>query len=370
MTDSVTARDVIYLLSCAVNGKAPDRQRASAMELDRVFAFAKGHMVSSAVAFALDAAGVSDVRVKDAIASAQRKAVLFNAALAGIKQKLGAAGIWFLPLKGAYLKDLYPVFGMREFSDHDVLIDETRAADVKRIMEDLGYTTQHFAVSNHDVYFKPPFLTFEMHRALFKPAQGKALCEYYRDVAGRLQGEGCEKSFTPEDCYVYLTAHEHKHYSEEGTGLRSLMDTYVFLKRNNLDMDYVAAQTEKLGIDGFERRSRALALSLFGGGEEAGEDSKMLNYFLASGTFGNVDQKVANKLEKEGWSRLKYALKRVAVPVSPKNPEYAKAAETFPFFYRHKLFLPLLPVWKVLRAVKSGRFLPEARAIKNAKKGK
>ena len=94
--------------------------------------------------------------------------MLFRAALAGIKQHLEAEGIWYLPLKGAYLQDLYPVFGMREFSDHDVLIDETRAADVKSIMEKLGYTAEHYAVSNHDVYVKPPFLKFEMHRALFK----------------------------------------------------------------------------------------------------------------------------------------------------------------------------------------------------------
>lgn len=370
MTDGRTARDVIYLLSCAVNGQAPDKERAAGMDLDRVFAFAKGHMVTAAAAFALQSAGIMDARIKDAIASSQRKAVLFRAALAGIKQHLEAEGIWYLPLKGAYLQDLYPVFGMREFSDHDVLIDETRAADVKSIMEKLGYTAEHYAVSNHDVYVKPPFLKFEMHRALFKLAQGEALCEYYKDVQKRLIGEGCEKRFTPEDCYVYLTAHEHKHYSEEGTGLRSLLDTYVFLKRNAPDMDYVAAQTEKLGIDGFEKRNRALALSLFDGGEPAGEEKEMLDYFLSSGTFGNVDQKVANKLEKEGWSRLKYAVKRVSVPFSPGDHEYAKAAETFPFFYKHKLLLPLLPAWKVIRALKSGRFLAEAKAIKNAKRGR
>ena len=34
--------------------------------------------------------------------------------------------------------------------------------------------------------------------------------------------------FSPEDFYMYMTAHEYKHYSSEGTLLRSLFD--IFLK--------------------------------------------------------------------------------------------------------------------------------------------
>ena len=367
MTENPAARDVIYLASCAVNGQVPDRSKLENMDPDRVLAFATGHMLTAAVSFALESAGLGDGRTRDAVASSQRKAVLFRAALEGIKKELDRAGIWYMPLKGAVLQGMYPKFGMREFSDNDVLFDAARAGDVRGIMEKLGFTTEHYAVNNHDVYVKPPYLSFEMHRSLFKPAQGEELCEYYKNVEGRLAGEGCEKHFTPEDCYVYLLAHEHKHYSEEGTGLRSLLDTYVFLKNNTLDMDYVAAETEKLGLGEFERRNRSLALNLFGGGELTDEDLEMLDYFLMSGTFGTVGNKVAHKMSKEGWGRLRYALKRVAVPISPKNEEYAKAAETFPLFYKHKILLPFLPAYKVCRAIKSGRFREEAKAIKNAK---
>jgi hypothetical protein len=55
------------------------------------------------------------------------------------------------------------------------------------------------------------------------------------------------------------------------------------------------------------------------------------------------------------------------VPVSKKNNRYAGYASQYPFFYKYKAFLPLLPFYRTFRAMKAGRFQAEARAIKNAK---
>ena len=69
------------------------------------------------------------------------------------------------------------------------------------------------------------------------------LYDYYRDVASRLiQEDGtCERRFSPEDFYIYLIAHEYRHFSHSGTGLRSLLDVYLFWKKHGeqLDGEYI-----------------------------------------------------------------------------------------------------------------------------------
>ena len=52
---------------------------------------------------------------------------------------------------------------------------------------------------------------------------------------------------------------------------------------------------------------------------------------------------------------------------SRKNKNYAKFADSYPFFYRHKILLPLLPFYRTFRSLKAGRFRAEAKALKNAK---
>ena len=54
--------------------------------------------------------------------------------------------------------------------------------------------------------------------------------------------------------YLYVTVHEYKHYAGGGTGLRSLLDAYVSLRRHGdgMDMAYIAAEAEKLGIAEFD----------------------------------------------------------------------------------------------------------------------
>lgn len=366
MTENQTAQDVIYLVSCAVNERIPDKARIASMDREAVFALAARHMIRSAVAFALESAGCSDKQSGSTIAAAQWKTVIFQKTLEDIKKELEEAGIWYMPLKGAVLKDLYPKYSMREFVDHDILFDASRAEDVKAIMEGLGFTSWRFGVNNHDCYYKNPCLNFEMHRTLFDPNQEEKLYTYYQHVEDQLLGDGCEKHFSPEDFYVYFLAHEYKHYYRGGTGLRSLLDTYVYLSKIRLDINDVEAKTEKLGIREFEEQYRALSLHLYGGEALTAFDREMLDYILSSGANGSIIHSVQNKMRKNGWGKFRYMLNRFSVPISKKNPYYTIYAGVYPFFYQHKVLLPLLPFYRTFLAIRAGRFKAEAKAVKNA----
>ena len=70
--------DVIYLCSCAVNGTTPEKERIDALNLDILYEASQKHMLASMVGTVLKGAGVSSNSFSNAIALAQRKAVVLN----------------------------------------------------------------------------------------------------------------------------------------------------------------------------------------------------------------------------------------------------------------------------------------------------
>lgn len=342
--------DVAYLASCAVNGRVPDAERVAGMNLAALYKVAERHLLTAITAMALESAGVRDESFVQAKGKAIRKVVAFDIERAAVLAKLEEAGIWYLPLKGCVLKDLYPKLGMRQMSDNDILVDGGRLADVAQIMKELGFT-QEEGGGVHDVYYKEPVCNFEMHRALMPPTF-PVFCEYYKDVKTRLvkdEGNAFGYHFTDEDFYVYIVAHEYKHYAAGGTGLRSLLDTYVYCMRKGdaLNWDYIAGQLDVLGIAEFERRNRELAQRLFDGYDLTLQDQEMLDYMLSSGTYGTIDNNVKNKVHGYGdgpLGKARYLLSRIIIPMDD-------VRASFPTFSKYPVLLPLLPFYRVSRGL-------------------
>jgi hypothetical protein len=141
--------------------------------------------------------------------------------------------------------------------------------------------------------------------------------------------------FSDEDFYVYFLAHEYKHFSGGGTGLRSLLDCYVYLsqKGDTFDWDDIAAQTEQLGIADFERGQRELAKKVFSSDTLpalTAQEQEMLDNFLNYGTYGTLDKLAVKFLPEQ--SNFKNILHNMFPPLS-----YMKIAVKFvgkyPFLY-------------------------------------
>ena len=360
-------QDMIYLVSCAVNQKTPDKTLVESMHSDAVYDLAEKHMLSACVAFALESAGCKDARSSRIIGTALQKTMIYGNAMNSLKKAFEETDIWFMPLKGAVLKDVYPKIGMREFGDYDILFDASREDEASAVMEAQGFLSKPSGSHYHKVYRKRPYLVFEMHKALFSNLHDEKLFTYYRNIQPRLIGDGCEKRFTREDMYLYLIAHEYKHYYFSGTGLRSLLDTYVYIKTQKPDMEYVNAEAEKLGIADFEKQNRSLSLHLFGEGKLTAADLDMLDYILSSGAFGTRENRVENSLRQKKWSKLQYILDRFWVPMSKKNIKYDSFSAKYPFFYKHRTLLPVLPFYRVYEAMKSGALKAEFKAIRKAR---
>lgn len=311
-------KDLIYLLSCAVNGIVPDSERVRSADMDKLYGYSKYHSVQSAVCIALERAGVIHKQFHEEMNKIIRNNILFDMERQAILDEFEKHGIWYMPLKGAILKELYPENGMRQMADNDILYDSTKQDTVKIIMLSKGYSAESIGNNHHDIYHKLPVLNFELHTCLFKETHvNKSLYKYYSDYM-RLLKKDPENGFgyhlSDEDFYVFMTAHEYKHFSLSGTGIRSLLDCYVYCKEkgSQLDWKYINEQCIKLEIADYEQQRRELSMKVFSSDElsvlnEA--ENEMLMHYLKMGTYGTYENGIENKLKNQ--SKAGYVLHNV-----------------------------------------------------------
>ena len=366
------AKDMIYLVSCAVNGEAPDKARIAEMDLREVYRLSAMHMMTAAVACALERVMPLPHAFDQAKKKAIRKLTLFELERSMIVQEFEKAGIWYMPLKGILLKDDYPEPFMREMTDNDILVDNTRMNDIRSIMERLGYSCEFFEQWHHDVYSKPPTLEFEMHRSLF-PTDGETagFAAYFADIWDRLVPvSACGYAMTDEDFYCYLLCHAFKHYSHAGTGLRSLLDIFLFLRAHPaFRPETLSAELERLGLTKFERDMRSLSKKVFTRQPLSDAEFRELAYFVFSGNYGTAENAqyhhTANSLGDDDSSRAKrkYLLRWVFISGEALEARY-------PFVARHQILYPFLLVYRPIKGVLTHPkgIVSEYRRIKKFKK--
>lgn len=340
---------VIYLIRCVLHNKVPSKEKLDKMDLEQLFEVAKAHSLAAMTAYALESAGIFDPAFEEAKNKAIRKNILFDAERARIFAELEKAGIWYMPLKGAILKDMYPDIGMRQMSDNDILYDSKKREEIKKIMLsfDFELTSELDAV---EAYTKEPIYNFEMHSSLFMSYQVGDIAEYYQGIKRKLKKDLNNNfgfHFSYEDFYIFMIAHEFKHYYIGGTGIRSLVDTYIFLKshNNSLDWNYISTETKKLRIGDFEKNNRELALSVFN--NEVPTDKEILDYYIFSGTYGTSENEINNQIIKSG-SKWKYILYRIFPPI-----EYYK--RSVPWAFKNKWLLPIAWIYRLIRGISTNK---------------
>lgn len=310
---------IIYIISCCLCGKKVEKELLSHLDLGAIYSTAVNHSLIAIVATALEDAGIVSNRASELKLNAIRKNMLFDSARAEIFGKLEENKIKYLPLKGVIMKELYPSVGLRQMSDNDILFDKDYRSQVRDVMLSLGYDSKHFNESNHDVYMKEPVLNFEMHVSLFNHPNLPLFNSYFANAFDRAVSDGKSSygyAMTDEDFYIFMKAHEYKHYANCGTGLRSLVDIFVYLraKSDSLNFDYITAECEKLEIFEYERVTREIALKIFdpetakaivladkGEGKMplSDYDAEFLQDYINVSTYGSRETYLSNLIKRE-----------------------------------------------------------------------
>lgn len=261
--------------------------------------------------------------------------------------RLREAGIPFLPMKGIVMRPLYPAPELRISCDVDVLYDKRHRKELDALMRSLGYTCEA-SDPNHDEYHAPPCVAVEMHRNLL--TDFKTVDAYYADIWSRLipVGEG-EYRMSDEDFYIYQTVHTMKHFVGGGTGLRSVLDVFVYLRaKPDLDRDYLTRELDKLGLRPFHEALEDLAAAWFGGKVLDASLQPISEYILGSGTYGFATQKAANVAARTRGGRVGYLFARAF-------PSYRFMVEKYPSLRRAPILLPFYWGYRLVRSLLAGR---------------
>ena len=340
-------------------------------ELKAVYRVASRHQLVTLTASGLKSAGICSEEFKSAAAKARWQSLLFDAEFSEISKKLESANIPYLPLKGILLKKLYPGIGAREMSDIDVLIGREDAEAVREIMLASGYECRMYDKSNHDVYFKKPVFTFEMHRLLF--SEDSQLYDGYFSEKNYFIGNhtGLCYEMTPEDMYIYLMAHAYLHYSSAGTGIRPLIDFYLYLEQyeSSMNFAYIDAELAKLGLTDFESVVKNLSRKMWSPNNLNEQERAGLDYFIFSGVYGNKKQLVHNLVNQavggeNGISKTAYLRNRFTAS--------KRQLRNDPFYAKHPKLAPVKRFGLLLKAVvtKPKAIIYELNELKNAGKKK
>lgn len=366
---SQDAWDLLYLMDCALNGSKPEEDRVVRMNLEKLRRMSVFHNIEVMICMALEeteafrSAGASVVQEwKKGKGKSLRKSMLMDAAKEQVLAEMEAAGIWYMPLKGSILQDLYPHYGMRQKGDIDILYDTACRDKLKSVMKKCGLEPDH-ADTHHEVFLKPSVCYFEMHSALFGKGEFRfrRMHEYYKEIHGRLLGD--EESrygrhLSDEDFYIYMVAHMYKHYRSVGTGLRSLADVYIYIwkKEDGLDWDYIMTELGKLGLETFETEVRGLSRKLFGADAPAerpkltDDEESMLSEFVSAGVYGTSRGKVERRMKEvriedgtlDAGSRRRYIFRRMF-------PDMEWFRTYKPFYAKHKICIPFFLVYRIFR---------------------
>ena len=193
---------------------------------------------------------------------------------------------------------------------------------------------------------KKPCLNFEMHRALFgETVDSQKIIEYFEKpkVNGWMPEivQGC---LLPDDFYIYFTAHSYKHFNNSGCGLRTLMDYYIFLKRNeennSLNFKYINKELKKIDLLDFSNRISSLALKVFDEQELNEDELNTLLFLASSGTYGTLENSVSKGIKKKG--KAKYFWSRIFPPMSFYKSYY-------PWAYKTKVLIPIAWIMRFFR---------------------
>ena len=362
-------KDLIYLISCAVNKRTPDAQRCAEMDDAAVYSLACSHMLSAAAASALERVMTLPQHWLNAKGNSKRRLIIYQAERTKLLQELDKCGIWYLPLKGIILKDMYPESAMREMSDNDILCDPTKMSEVREVMTSLGFTCKEYGKKYHDIYQKG-IMTFEMHSNLFNRTDHPETFYYYNTIKERLIKDDdnlCGYHMTDEDFYIYCVKHMYKHFSKAGTGLRSLLDIYILnkVKGMSLDRGYISSELDHFGLREYELKTRQLAENVFSLQPLSESEKEELAFYAYSGSHGTIENAIAKELEHNDSKKAKrrYILRRIF-------PTGKDIELNNPTVYHHMVLYPFWIVYRPFKGLvkKRRKISAELKALKEYRK--
>jgi len=219
-------------------------------------------------------------------------------ALEQILTTLEAHHMQCMSLKGSLIKYLYPQPDMRSMSDLDILLKAEQTTQVIRIMKDMGFTLLDKG-GNHDSYHLLPFVRVEMHRRLM--SENTPYSNYFRRTWDRaILQDSCRYTYqlSLEDAFIYIMTHLTKHFVSGGTGIRSILDIWIYNNhyRHKMDWDYMQTELEEIKLWEFTKTICRLGEIWFSNYPSNEFYSDITDFIFSSGVYGTKKNVIAAEI--------------------------------------------------------------------------
>lgn len=223
------------------------------------------------------------------------------------------AHIDYVPLKGAILRNYYPVDSMRTSCDIDILIHETDLDSAIVALEPFGFTCgeRHY----HDVsLFAANGSHLELH---FNVQENRKNLDAVLKNAWQyiVKTETPNQYvFTDEFFVFHMYAHMAYHFMRGGCGIRSLMDLWVMNHKMGLTYHQAEPLLKQAGIDRFAQEMSRIAELCFAENQTDEFADAVLDYVLAGGVYGSTKNHMAVK-KTQAKHTFGYMLQRLFLPL-------------------------------------------------------
>lgn len=140
--------------------------------------------------------------------------------------------IWHLVTKGYVVKNCYADKELRTMGDTDILVQENDKQRVICLMEEYGYIVAYEKGTETALYKNG--VNIEIHTNLLMENMGNGFDygNYFDSLSKsqcRLMKDGYTYELKENAHLIYLIAHLAKHFFDDGCGIRTLMDVYLYV---------------------------------------------------------------------------------------------------------------------------------------------
>lgn len=273
-------------------------------------------------------------------------------------------GIDCLPMKGWIMRKYYPDPLMRSMGDLDVLIKNMDSTKIQKWMEAKEYILKNGEYLIHDEYQKPPYILVELHRKLIDINRlVKLQTDWIEQLAERVWNEQNLVKDTnhiyklrDEDFYIYHLLHFYKHFMYAGSGIRPLVDIYIFIKKHekSLDRGYLQQQLDILKLSTFAEKMEKLAFTCFNESVlpdkiDVKEARKVIEYLTGTGIYGDEEIFKLTSIASQGTGS--FAGDVLASRLKKCFPPRQILQERYPKLRNHHWMLPFYWILRAIRVV-------------------
>ena len=250
--------------------------------------------------------------------------------------------IKFLPLKGWHLRSMYPKQEFRFMSDLDILIEKNDRKRIAKVLKENGYTVGISDYGSDDGYYYDPCIHLEVHIDMVS-VEHDNWYKYYQNIWDKaILVAGYEYKLNWNDYFIYMMINFLKDYTLNGTGIRPILDFYIFLSkyRDDLDFDYINNEFKTLGVLDLANQALSLVDKWFGD-EPTIFGDKMGEKLIGSEVYGTSEELVKNRYDRLSENVTGKRKKKFIFLLKRAFPEMKIMKYKYPILNKAPILLPV-----------------------------